>query len=80
MPLKSSSTISDEFNSHIVQTLPALLIEFPHYCVIATKMALGYVVCCVNCRLYHQLTPFRLRAVPTAPPITVFQPVSAVWM
>lgn len=37
--------LSDEFSSHVVQTL---LIEFPHYCIIALNVALGYAMCCVN--------------------------------
>ena len=48
-------------NSHVVQTLPALLIEFPHYCIIALKLAPGYVMCCVNMR-------FIIPAKPPPPP------------
>lgn len=48
-------------NSHVVQTLPALLIEFPHYCIIAPKLAPGYVMCCVNMR-------FIIPAKPPPPP------------
>lgn len=68
-------------NSHVVQTVPALLIEFPHYCIIALKLALGYVMCCVNMLFIILANPplFHLHLVPTAPPLTTFQPVSAVW-
>lgn len=71
-------------NSHVVQTLPVLLIEFPHYCIIALKMALGYVcVCCVNVYFIILADPLAVHLhlqppVPKAPPLTVFQPVSAV--
>lgn len=72
--LKGSSAISD-----VVQTPPVLLVEFPHYCIIALKMALGYVICCVNMHFIILANPLHLLLVPTAPPLTVFQPVSAVW-
>lgn len=45
--------LSDEFGSHVVKTLPALLIEFPHYCIIALNVAPGYAMCCVKCALYY---------------------------
>lgn len=40
-------------NIHVVQTLPAPLIEFPHYCIIALKMALGYVNLWCEYALYY---------------------------
>lgn len=51
-------------NSHVVQTLPALLIEFPHHCIIALKMALGCVMCCVNMHFIILANPLHLHLVP----------------
>lgn len=46
-------------NSHVGQTLPAPLIEFPHYCIIALTMAPGYVGLCEYANP-HDSTPQRV--------------------
>lgn len=61
MPLKAPLSYQMS-NSHVVQILPALLIEFPYYCIISLKLALGYVVCCVNIH-------FIILANPPLPPL-----------
>lgn len=69
VPLKRSSTISDEFSNHAVHSLPSLLIEFPHYCIIALKMALGYVMFCGSVHfIFCWLAPRPARRCPSRVP------------
>lgn len=50
-------------NSHVVQTLLAPLIKFPHYYIIALKVALGNVMCCVNMHFIILANPLHLHFV-----------------
>lgn len=57
-------------SSHVVQMLPALLIEFPYYCIISLKPGLGCAMCCLNIHFIIESNPFYLHLISTAPPLT----------